>query len=188
MQRASAPLVAVFLYLALETLTPRPVTATQIRYRTAPELGRQSELVVRGKVVSVRSYWNDSHTKIFTETTIAPDETYKGRAGGVVRLVQLGGTVGNTKVTVAGAVQWRQDEEVLLFLEPYLPGTYHVSGFSQGKFTIERDPKSGKALVRQAPAGGAELIGSPAAQSTAAPDPRGRLTLDELLNQALGQR
>jgi hypothetical protein len=170
------------------SLTPVLVSATQIYHRTARELGQQSELVVRGKVTEVRSYWNDTHTKIFTETTVAADEAYKGQAGAVVRLTQLGGTVDNVKVTVSGALYWKQGEEVLLFLEPYSRGTYHVSGFSQGKFTIERDAKTGKAFVHQAPLGDVEVLGAASNQSVSPAVQRGKITLDELLTQALGQR
>jgi hypothetical protein len=188
MKRISVHLAVALFLVAFQAFFPPRARATQIQYRTVPELGSLSELVVRGKVVGVRSYWNDTRTKIFTETTIAADEAYKGRTGAVVRLTQLGGTVDNMRVTVAGAVQWKPDEEVLLFLEPYTPGTYQVTGFSQGKFTIERDRATGEAFVLQAPLGDAEMIGAPSAQSTAPRDPRGRVSLDDLLNQALGRR
>jgi hypothetical protein len=63
-----------------------------------------------------------------------------------------------------------------------------VSGFSQGKFTIERDPATGKAFVNQAPSAGAEVVTKPGSQPAMTSDPSGKITLDELLNQALGQR
>jgi hypothetical protein len=182
-------LAAVVLLTATRlALNDEPASATQIKYRTAPELGQQSQLVVRGKVVGVRSYWNDNHTKIFTETTVATEETYKGNAGPVVKLTQLGGTVDHVKVTVSGAVRWKTGEEVLLFLEPYTAGTYHVSGFSQGKFTIERDPVTGNAFVHQAPLGDAEMLGAPSSRTGITPGRSGRITLNEFLSQALGQR
>ena len=64
-------------------------------------------------------------------------------------------------MTVPGALQWRADEEVLLFLEPYKAGAYHVAGFSQGKFKIERDPVSGAPFVKGREATDAQLVGSP---------------------------
>jgi hypothetical protein len=186
MKPVSAILVCV-VTTTLVVLFCLPVCATQIHYRSARELGSQSKLVVRGHVVGVRSYWNEKQTKIFTETTIATDESYKGKVGATVKLTQLGGTVGNTKVTVSGALHWREGEEVLLFLEPYTADTYHVSGFSQGKFNIERDPATGAAFVRQAPAGDAQMLGAPS-QSSAATRTPSKVSLDQLLNQALGQR
>ena len=180
-------IVATVVSTALIVLSPLAVCATQIYYRSVRELGSQSQLVVRGHVVGVRSYWNDRQTKIFTETTIATDESYKGKAGATVKLTQLGGTVGNMKVTVSGALYWRPGEEVLLFLEPYTAGTFHVSGFSQGKFTVERDPDTGEPFVRQADAGDVQMLGAPS-QSTAATSRRSKVSLDQLLNQALGQR
>jgi hypothetical protein len=122
--------------------------ATQIIAMSPQKMGQTASEVVRGSVTSVQSYWNASHTKIFTETVVAVDETYKGSATGQVTLLQLGGEVDGVRVTVHGALSWTAGEEVLLFLEPYTEGRFHVSGFSQGKFAVERDPVTGRAFVR----------------------------------------
>jgi hypothetical protein len=120
-----------------------------------------SALVLSGKVVGMDSYWNEEHTKIFTRTTILVDETYKGEHSPRVELIQLGGVVGNVKVTVEGALQWREGEEVLLFLEPYgIASQYQVAGLSQGRFEIERDPETGRRFVRRPAFAGVELLKS----------------------------
>lgn len=138
-----------------------PAQATQIIYRTPQEMGQQSSLVIQGKVVGVRSFWNEKRTKVFTETTVQIDEAFKGANVGTVRVLQLGGTVGGIKVTVAGALHWKPGEEVLLFLEEATADAYHVSGFSQGKFNVERDPVTGEAFVRRPALEGAEVLGAP---------------------------
>ena len=132
--------------------------ATQVLHQTPQQLGLQSELVVRGRVIAVESYWNTDHSKIFTRTRVAVDESYKGGAPATVDVVQLGGVVDGMRVTVHGATMWRQDEEVVLFLEAYQPGNYHVTGFSQGKFEIERDPNTGAPFVRRPEIDGLELM------------------------------
>jgi hypothetical protein len=159
--------------------------ATQVMYLSPRQLGEQSELVVQGRVIDVRSYWNDQRTKVFTTTRIAVDETYKGRRSGTVDLVQLGGVVGNVKVTVHGALQWREGEEVLLFLESPGGGMYQVSGFSQGKFNVKRNPATGEAFISRPELAGTELLGAPSVEASSRVDdvPVGRF-----VNQALGRR
>jgi hypothetical protein len=160
--------------------------ATQVIHRTPKQLGAQSTLVVTGTVSGVRSFWNPQRTKIFTETTITIDETYKGSAPAYVNVLQLGGVVDNVKVTVAGALHWKNGEEVLLFLEPYTGESYQVSGFSQGKFKIIYDPKTGKRLVEHPSLEGVELV-DPSSGKAAAPSARPEKTpLDKFIAQTLG--
>ncbi len=156
--------------------------ATQVVQRTPKELADESQLVVDGKVASVRSYWNEDHTKIFTETVVTVAATHKGAALPSVRVVQPGGVVGNVRITAHGALQWKKGEEVLLFLEPSVPGAYQVAGFSQGKYTIERDA-SGKAFVQHArPADAPDPRSTSGTQSARATE---TVTLEQFLDSVL---
>ncbi len=148
-------LAGLVLTFALAPLT----LATQIIHRTPQQMGQQSSLVIQGKVTRMRSYWNDKGTKIYTETMVQIDQTYKGTNPGMARVLQLGGTVGNVKVTVAGALHWKLGEEVVLFLEQATADAYQVSGFSQGKFNVERDPKTGQAFLTRPALEGVEVLG-----------------------------
>lgn len=174
--------------LLLLTFLSPVIQATQIEYRNPRQLGEESSLVVLARVESVRSYWNETHTKIFTETSVTVDETYKGGTVPNARIVQLGGVVGNVRMTVHGALSWRPGEEILLFLEPFDPGTYQVSGFCQGKFPVEREPGTGKPFVK-APImeDGRVLNLAPDAPVTAPPRVQ-KVSLNKFVNQALGLR
>jgi hypothetical protein len=136
--------------------------ATLLEHLSPQQLAEMSDLVVRGRVESSQSYWNAAHTKVFTRTRITVDEAYKGAAPATIEVVQLGGTIGSLKVTVDGAPTWRRDEEVLLFAEPYDAQTYRVTGLSQGKFRIERNPATGEPYVRAPRLEGVTLLGAPA--------------------------
>lgn len=179
---------SILLVLGLSGL----VQATQLVYKSPEDLGEEAALVVRGRVENVQSYWNAKHTKIFTRTRVAVDEAYKGNVGPALDIVQLGGVVGNVKVTVQGALQWKVGEEVLVFAEPYDATAYQVAGFSQGRFKIERDPVTGVAYVDGPPLEGVSLVGAP---GTTEPAPQGpyrttlkpRVTLDEFVNHALSR-
>jgi len=155
MQRTAIVLAVIVLIAAVA------VDATQVLFRTPQELGKESILVVQGRVTGVESYWNESHTKILTEAHVSVDESFKGDAGRSLRIVQLGGVVGNVRMTVHGAIQWHAGKEVVLFLEPALPGTWQVAGLSQGKFDIERDPETGLAYVKRPSQEGVQLVGRP---------------------------
>lgn len=155
--------------------------ATQIVQKTPKELAAVSALVVDGKVTGVRSYWNDDHSKILTEAVVAVDATHKGANASSVRVVQLGGVVGNVRQTAAGALAWKRGEEVLLFLEPATPGAYQVTGYSQGKYLIQRDARTGRSYVQQA------FPPDAAASSTktSSGDGTGRLTVEQFLDQVM---
>jgi len=158
--------------------------ATQIIQRTPKELAQESQLVVDGKVSSVSSYWNADHSKIFTEAVVSVGSTYKGGSTPTVRVVQLGGVVDNVRMTAHGALQWKKGEEVLLFLEPSVPGAFQIAGFSQGKYLIERDPRTGKAFVKHAlpPDGGDAKAPASDAQPSAAAE---RPTLEQFIDSVL---
>jgi hypothetical protein len=162
------------------------VEATQVLYRSPQELGKESALVVQGRVTGVQSYWNETGSKIFTEARVEVAEAYKGAKPGTVRVIQLGGVVGHVKMTVAGSLAWIPGEEVLLFLEPSNEGAYQVSGFSQGKFAVERDPETGLAYVSRPALEGADVLR--ASGEAAGPDTGvARVPLERFVTEALGR-
>ena len=179
---------ACLLVLAFLLLAAAPADATQILARTPEQLGDDAQLVVRGSVLEVHSFWSPDKTKVLTEVIVAVEEDFKGDSPATVRLLQLGGVVDNVRVTVSGALQWRLDEEVLLFLQPYTRDSYQVSGFSQGKFQIHRDARTDEIYVSRAALTGVEMLSD---ISGKAPDTTGamdRQTLRSFLDTALGQR
>jgi len=183
---------SIFTVLACLCLSIVLVTAVAVAsqvVRLSPQdLGDNSGLVFRGKVLSADSYWNDRHTKIFTRVLVEADETYKGEHRGVVEIVQLGGVVGNVKVTVHGALQWTPGEEVLLFVEPYDAFNYQVLGLSQGRFAISRDEKTGVAYVLAPPTEDGALLGTPSPTGQIQMQEVERVPLERFVNQALGRR
>jgi hypothetical protein len=164
-----------------------PAGATQVILQTPQQLAQESSLIVDGTVASVRSYWNQDHSKILTEAMVDVANTHKGSNVSTVRIVQLGGVVGNVRMTAHGAAIWKRGEDVLLFLEPSLPGAYQITGFSQGKYLIQRDPATGTAFVEAAMPDGVEGRHAPAS-ATSAGASGGRVTLQQFLNRALSQQ
>ena len=50
---------------------------------------------------------------------------------------------------------------MILFLEPFQNGSYQVSGFTQGKFNVQRDPDTGQAFLVRPASEGVQLVGAP---------------------------
>lgn len=174
----------VCLLLALILSAP-VVQATKIIQMNPERLAASASTVVRGTVTSVESFKNASGKKVFTETVIAVAESYKGSPGGQVRLLQLGGVVDGVKITVHGALHWTHGEEVVVFLEPYQGDSFHVAGFSQGKFQVERDPQTGRAFVMRPALEGVELVDDDGQNHTHGGE-LARVPLDQFLSKALG--
>jgi len=162
--------------------------ATEVEYVSPRQMGDESALIVRGNVASVRSFWNDAHTKIFTETVIQVDETYKGQGAGDVRVVQMGGVVDNMQMHVYGALSWHPGEEVLLYLDRLDVDRYRVAGFSQGRFHIERDPASGEPFIRRPAEEGTEIVGAPPGRGEGPLAVSARVPLGEFVKYTLGER
>jgi hypothetical protein len=180
--------IAVWLGLSVLSLVAiEPSIATQVSYVSPRQMGQESELVVLGTVSDVRSFWNESRTKILTETLVSIDETYKGQNGPTARVIQLGGVVGNVRMHVYGAPGWNRGEEVLLFLDSAGGGAYRVAGFSQGKFMVERDPRTGRAFITHPAMDDVEWVGTPSGESQP-PARTERTPLDQFIDKALERR
>jgi hypothetical protein len=160
--------------------------AAQLVNMTPKEMAAHADLVVRGSVSQVQSFWNDKHSKIFTKATITVAETYKGDKAPSVEVIQLGGIVGDVKMTVEGALGWKAGEEVLLFLEPYTQGAHQVTGLSQGKFAVERDPKTGDAFISRPALENVQLVQQQAAEGKPVPVSIERVPLARFIQEALG--
>lgn len=162
-----------------------PAAATLLVPQSPAEMGSASDLVVRGEVREVRSFWNQTGTKILTEVEVAVEESYKGQAT-TVRVRQLGGEVDNVRMTVSGALAWTPGEDVLLFLERGRTDHYRVAGFTQGKFQVDYDRALQRHMVRRPAVDGAEFLAKPGGPP--APRHEVRMSLTELLDTALPQR
>jgi len=121
-----------------------PASGTTLVRMSLDQLAEASTEIIRAHVVSQQTVWNPQHTRIYTYTTLALDQTYKGDPPSFPVLQQPGGTLGRTRVFVAGTVQFHARTGYLLFLERSSadPSKFLLVGMVQGAYRIYRDEKT----------------------------------------------
>lgn len=115
--------------------------ATIMRYLEVEELARLSTDVIHGQVLSTRTYWDESHTRIYTAIRVQVSETFKGAAkrGGVVTITQLGGELDGMRLDYSGRPQFSNGEAVVLFTKTGRKQDLIVVGMKQGKLRVVGD-------------------------------------------------
>jgi hypothetical protein len=108
------------------------------------DLAAQSDAIVIGRATDTQPFWIDNGRNLVTLVTIAVDEALKGDGSGSLTVTLPGGVDVNRKFPIAmtypGAPRIAPNEEVFLFLvraDDEVAQSYAVTGFSQGKFSVE---------------------------------------------------
>jgi len=146
----------------LAWLTVPAAKATTMLSFQIEDMAKLAPIVIIGEVNQVYSSFNADKTKIHTRAMISPIEILKGPADlGTVTVKIIGGQVDGKVATLPGAPKFEVGEKVLVFLEPREDGDgYLTLGFFQGKYTVFKDPKTGRdMLMRDEPGQGVKLLG-----------------------------
>ena len=106
--------------------------------QSTEQLVENSSDVIRGKVVTQSSQWDDAHTLIYTEVIIDITEILLGsmEQGATVTVYVPGGIVNDTGLMVEHAPEFNNGEDVIVFLTE-LNNLYSVTSWEMGKFTVE---------------------------------------------------
>ena len=151
-----------------------------------------SDTVVRGRVVSVESFWNERHTIIVTEAVFEVETTLVGAAPRYLTLRTAGGTVDGFTVEASGFPTFRSEEHALLFLarddakplgNVYTKGRpegYRVTGYELGHYHVVNDREGAIAVPAADPA--LRLIGA-GGRSVEAPRVRRLAEFEEEIRQ-----
>ena len=124
----------LFFCFCILGLTVNAVTTPQ----STEQLVENSSDVIRGKVLSQISHWNETHTSIYTEVTIEITEIVLGSVtkGATISVYIPGGVVNDTGLNVEHAPEFEDGEDVILFLTE-LDNLYSVTSWEMGKFRVE---------------------------------------------------
>jgi PKD repeat protein len=112
-----ASLILSFIFIgtyatAQEMMVPVPLTA---RVNEAMQ-------VVEGKVVAQTAYWNETHTLIFTSTTVEVYKIFKGNASRTIIVETMGGRVGMDVLVVEPELQLQPGDVGVFLLKPAAAG------------------------------------------------------------------
>src|SRR5207249_4360654 len=111
--------------------------ATTVVRMDLPELVKQSDTIVQGRVDHVDVKWEENLA--FTYVYIKVEDPMKGDRRSTVIIRQMGGKIGALNVDVAGMPKFSKGEEVLVFLHTRQDGTFQIVGLNQGKYEISDD-------------------------------------------------
>jgi hypothetical protein len=163
--------------LALLALVPGSAAASLALALELPELAARADRVVIAQVTSVVTEWDSAHRTILSRVELSVEEALKGDvpANRRLRLVQVGGQVGEVVMRVSGQPSFVVGERAVLFLEG-AADRCHLTGLGQGKRPLRFDdrqgrwmaePGDGSAAVRPGPGGELQHVGTDGARPLA---------------------
>ena len=111
------------------------------------ELVAIAPVIAHGQVVDVRAEWTDGRRSVETFVTVAVTEYLKGDLGGRMTFRVPGGQLGRYRTIFVGAPEFREGDEVILFLKHSAPAYPYIIGLSQGAFRVVADARTGRRMV-----------------------------------------
>jgi hypothetical protein len=142
--RKDFSLLFLLIYCLLRTV---PAQSTTLQTASLKQLAQGADLIVRGRIVEVKSEKSVDRASIVTRIKVSVDRQWKGPKLAAVTLRQPGGSVGEITQAVSGLPQFSLGEDVLVFLEKQEDGSLATVGGKQGKFAVKTDPQSGKEII-----------------------------------------
>jgi hypothetical protein len=132
-------------------------TATTVPRMNVKDLARSAGIVVHGRVVRHWLAWDTTHTFIWTHYAVQVEDRIKGEAADTTVISEPGGVLDGIGMKVEGVPEYRDGEEVVVFLHRTPIGYWRSYGLMQGKFTVIQDA-GGQKRVR-ANLAGIETVG-----------------------------
>lgn len=129
-------------FAAVAALAALPLSASTFIAMDEGELLASSEAVVEGRVLDVRSYWNEDRTAIVSEARVLVDDIVAGEAPNVLVVKTFGGKVGDLEIVAHGFPRFESGGQVLLYLTPD-GEDFRVTGYRLGQYRI-RDTAKGR--------------------------------------------
>jgi hypothetical protein len=139
MRRLVAIGVLVSLSVALHATVVVP-----IEFR---ELVAAAPVIVHGQVVDVRAGWIEGRRAIETSVTVAAADYLKGNLGGSLTFRVPGGQIGRYRTVFVGAPEFKNGDEVVLFLKRAGAASLYIVGLNQGAFRVLADARTGRHMV-----------------------------------------
>ena len=112
--------------------------ATILEKLDTKKLTEKSNFIIIGKIDEILYEFDEQMNMIFTIINISNEQIIKGdNKIKNIKLLLPGGMINGKQMHVDGIPEFKSGEKVLLFLEPEIKNSYRVTGWYQGKFTVE---------------------------------------------------
>jgi len=129
------------------SLAASGITATTLARMSVTQMSQIAPVIVRARCLANSTRWDAGD--IWTFSTFAVEEIWKGSVSARITVRLLGGTAGNLTSTIDGIPRFRPGETVVLFLEPTSRGDLSVLSWQQGTFRVRLSPRGAQEIVTQ---------------------------------------
>jgi len=134
------------LLLACLCLSALPARATVVVPVDLAELSASATAIARGHIVRIEAR-QTTGLRVERLITFEPAQYLKGNLGAAIQFRMPGGTLGRYRTITVGAPEFREGDEVVLFLGARDGDLPVVLGFHQGVYRIATDPATGERVV-----------------------------------------
>jgi len=135
---------AVSALLVILSVAAQATVLVPIEFR---ELVAAAPVIVHGRVVDVRSEFVEGRRAVETFVTIEASDYLKGDLGDHLTIRVPGGQLGRYRTIFVGAPEFRDGDELVLFLKSSGSPLPYIVGLSQGAYRVVADARSGRRMV-----------------------------------------
>ena len=137
--------------IAVAATLAAPARATTLMRMGLEDLTASNDVILSGRVLDVRSYWNAEGTFILSDVRLRANSVIKGDPGQrEITVTVMGGTVGELTTLIVAGPQFEIGKDYLLFLNNEdLPGATQVRtvrDLAQGIFDLVATPAGTRAV------------------------------------------
>lgn len=111
--------------------------ATTVQRLSFEELTDNSDVIVAGEVTKSWSAWDAGHHYIWTHYEVSVASAQKGGGTKTVEVAEPGGVAEGLGMAIAGTVQYKVGDSVMVFLKKMPNGVMRTTGWAQGKYTVD---------------------------------------------------
>ena len=129
---------ALQIFFGLIGLAAAPfVQADTVQKLSFDQLVSEADLIVRGRVETLKSRQASDRRPMTTVVTLAVQRQFKGPKVSSVTIEQAGGSQGDVTLSVPGSPEFTPGEDVILLLKRNRDGASKIVGGRQGMFTVK---------------------------------------------------